>query len=283
MTRETLEAVIARGGLRGPLALIFVEDAVEIDSTLAHHLGQGFAQVLAFLPRGVPAPTIRDPRLRLVAHDTTAPEALRAAVNRVARAAPGQWIYWGYNAEYLFYPFCETRSIRDLLAFHAEERRDAMVTFAIDLYPRDLAAAPDGVDRAAAMLDARGYFALARAGEDGPKERQLDFFGGLRWRFEEHIPPDRRRIDRIALFRACPGVTLLPGDVLSDDEMNTFACAWHNNLTAAVASFRVAKALRTNPGPRARVARLAWRGSVPFAWHSRQLLDLGLMEPGQWF
>lgn len=281
MERQALNATIAAGPLRGPLALIFVEDAAEIDSTLAHHLGQGFAQVLAFLPAGLPAPGIRDPRLCLIAHDTTAPEALCAAVNRVARAAPGQWIYWGYNAEYLFYPFCETRSIRDLLAFHAEERRDAMVTFAIDLYPRDLGAAPEGVDRAAAMLDARGYFALGRAG-DG-KERQLDIFGGLRWRFEDHIPHDRRRIDRIALFRACPGVTLLQGDVLSDEEMNTFACPWHNNLTAAVASFRVAKALRTNPGPRAAITRFGWRGSVPFAWHSQQLLDLGLMEPGQWF
>jgi len=283
MARETLENVMARGGLRGPLALIFCEDAAEIDSTLAHHLAQGFGRVLAFLPPDLPAPGLDDPRLTLVAHGSTAPEALRAAVNRVARAAPGEWIYWGHNAEYLFFPFCETRSIRDMLTFHAEERRDAMLTCVIDLYPADLGRAPEGIDRARAMLDGRGYFALARAGEDGPKERQLDFFGGLRWRFEEHIPPERRRIDRIALFRALPGVELLEGDILSRDEMNTYECPWHNNLTSAVASFRVAKALRTNPGSRAEIARFGWRGSVPFSWRSQQLMDLGLMEPGQWF
>ena len=26
-----------------------------------------------------------------------------------------------------------------------------------------------------------------------------------------------------------------------------------------------------------------WHNSTRFEWHSRQLLDLGLMEPGQWF
>jgi hypothetical protein len=26
-----------------------------------------------------------------------------------------------------------------------------------------------------------------------------------------------------------------------------------------------------------------WHNSAPFEWHSQQLLDLGLMEPGQWF
>jgi hypothetical protein len=283
MTRLSLDSVVARGGLNGPLALIFCEDAAEVDSTLAHHLAQGFGRVLAFLPDAMSAPALDDARLCLVSHNTPGGAAVRAAVNAVARAAPGAWIYWGFNAEYLFFPFCETRTIRDMTTFHAEERRDAMPTFVIDLYPRDLARAPDGVDRAAAMLDARGYFGLGRSGEGGPRERQLDFFGGLRWRFEEFFPPDRRRIDRIGLFRAIPGAELLEGDVMSIEEMNTFACPWHNNLTAAVASFRVAKALRTNPDPRARVTRLGWRGSVPFRWHSQQLMDLGLMEPGQWF
>ena len=65
--------------------------------------------------------------------------------------------------------------------------------------------------------------------------------------------------------------------------MNTFACPWHNNLTAAVASFRVAKALARNPGSRDEITSFAWRGSHPFRWNSQQLMELGLMEPGQWF
>ena len=69
----------------------------------------------------------------------------------------------------------------------------------------------------------------------------------------------------------------------SEPEYNTYACPWHNNLTAAVMSFRAAKALRRNPGSRDAIASFAWHNSVPFEWRSQQLLDLGLMEPGQWF
>ena len=72
-------------------------------------------------------------------------------------------------------------------------------------------------------------------------------------------------------------------DTLSDEEMNTYACPWHNNLTTVLASFRTAKALRTNPGSRFSIQDFRWRNSTPFTWHSQQLMDLGLMEPGQWF
>jgi hypothetical protein len=87
----------------------------------------------------------------------------------------------------------------------------------------------------------------------------------------------------MSLFRATPGLRLLPDFTLTDEEMNTFACPWHHNLTAAVCSFRTAKALRANPGSRHAVPTFRWHNSVPFDWHSQQLMDLGLMEPGQWF
>ncbi|MFP4079841.1 MAG: TrmH family RNA methyltransferase, partial [Ectothiorhodospira sp.] len=64
--------------------------------------------------------------------------AMQAAVNAVIGAAPGVWLYACYNAEYLFYPFCETRTVGEMLAFHAEERRDAMLAYVIDLYAADL-------------------------------------------------------------------------------------------------------------------------------------------------
>jgi hypothetical protein len=80
-----------------------------------------------------------------------------------------------------------------------------------------------------------------------------------------------------------PGVRLREDNTLSVEEMNTFACPWHNNITLAVMSFRTAKALKTNPGSRWAIPDFRWRNSVPFQWHSQQLMDLGLMEPGQWF
>ena len=86
-----------------------------------------------------------------------------------------------------------------------------------------------------------------------------------------------------SLFRAKEGLQLRPDFTFSDEEYNTYACPWHNSLTAAMCSFRTAKALRRNAGSAPHIRTFKWRNSAPFQWHSQQLLDLGLMEPGQWF
>lgn len=276
-----------RGHLaRGPVALIFAEDPVELASTVRHHAGLGFRAVIVLHPAGIAPPEEVAAAAEWVSCDTTRPGAVAATVTAVAAAAPaGTWFYWGYNAEYLFFPFCESRTVGEMLAFHSEERRDAMLAFVIDLYAGDLDRHPDGVDPDGAMLDRSGYYALARwdAAAGKPRERQLDVFGGLRWRFEEHVPPARRRIDRIALFRSAKGLTLAEDQRFSIEEYNTYSCPWHHSLTAAVASFRAAKALRTNPGSKFDIPRFTWANSVRFDWTSQQLMDLGLMEPGQWF
>jgi len=288
---DGLKALITRGRAAladGPVALIFAEDDAALGRTVVHHLNLGFRRVVLFLPPGLPVPPeAADARVTAVRHPTRAEGAVPEAVNAVIDAAPpGTWLYYGYSAEFLFFPFCDSRSVGEMLAFHAEERRDAMLCFVVDLYAPDLSATPDAVSLEDAHLDRTGYYALERGdpvGGLGPKERQLDFHGGLRWRFEEHVPPDRRRIDRVALFRTRPGLRLLPDHLLNDDEMNTYACPWHNNLTAAVCSFRAAKALRANPASREAIGSFLWRNSVRFDWSPAQLMDLGLMEPGQWF
>ncbi|MCA0848864.1 hypothetical protein [Salipiger thiooxidans] len=277
----------ARGTMgEGPVAMVFCEDETEIDTTLRHHLQAGFRCVLAFMPEHFTlAPDLHD-RVHRIDHDMTAERAVADAVTRVSEAGPGLWMFYCYNAEYLFYPFCETRTVSEMLAFHGEERRDAMLTYVIDLYADDLQRHPDAVSLDGAFLDRSGYYAQARndpANHNHPKERQLDFFGGLRWRYEEHVPPERRKIDRIALFRAKTGLRLRDDHTFSDEEYNTYACRWHNNLTAALVSFRTAKALKRNPGSSFDIHSFHWHNSTPFEWHSRQLLDLGLMEPGQWF
>jgi len=270
----------------GPVALIFIEDDVEIDSTLRHHLDLGFRQVIAYMP---PAFALADDvaqKVQRVDFDITKGGSFVDVVNRVIAAAPGIWIYYCFNAEYLFYPFCETRTVGELLTFHGEERRDAMLSYVVDIYAGDLDTHKNAVSLEDAHLDKSGYYALARKDPDNhnhPKERQLDFYGGLRWRYEEHIPANSRKIDRIALFRSKPDLTLRPDHTFSDEEYNTYACPWHNNLTAAVMSFRTAKALKANPGSTFDIHTFRWHKSAPFEWHSRQLLDLGLMEPGQWF
>ena len=272
---------------KGPVALIFAEDSVELDSTIRHHRMAGFAQVVVFAPDGFEISADLAPLIWRVAYDPTRDNVVFDHVNRVIEAAPeGTWLYYCYNAEYLFHPFCETRSVGEMLAFHTEERRDAMLCYVVDLYAGDLDQAGQAVSIDDAWLDKSGYYALARpdpANHNHPKERQLDFYGGLRWRYEEHVPMGRRKIDRIGLFRAKPGLRLLPDHRFNDEEYNTYACAWHHNLTAAICSFRTAKALKRNPGSTYEIQSFRWHNSEPFEWHSRQLLNLGLMEPGQWF
>lgn len=271
---------------RGPVAVILAEDAIEVDSTLRHHQAAGFVSVILLAHPDIAVDPALESRVHRVDHDVHAEDALLKAVNILNEAAPGIWFYYGYNAEYLFHPFCETRNIREMLTFHGEERRDAVLSYVIDLYADDLTLFPNAVSLDRAHLDRSGYYALGRpdpANHNHPKERQLDFFGGLRWRFEEHIPPARRKIDRIALFRSKPGLVLRPDYTFSDEEYNTYACPWHHNITTAVASFRTAKALKTNAGSTFDIQTFTWRNSVAFEWQSQQLFDLGLMEPGQWF
>lgn len=279
---QTGAAVLANG----PIAVILAEDAVEVSSTVRHNLKAGFVQVLLLTDPDVPLSADLEPAVHRIDYDALVDQAMMTAVNRLIEAAPGIWFYYCYNAEYLFYPFCETRNIRELLTFHTEERRDAMLSYVVDLYADDLAVVPNAVSLDRAHLDRSGYYALGRPdplNHNHPKQRQLDFFGGLRWRFEEHVPLARRKIDRIALFRAKPGLVMRPDFTFSDEEYNTYACPWHHNITTAVASFRTAKALKTNAGSKFAIQTFHWHNSIPFTWASQQLMDLGLMEPGQWF
>lgn len=270
---------------KGPVAVIIAEDDVEIDTTVRHHGFAGFRTTMLVAPPEVTlGADIADMVIR-IDHPTRAPDATEVVVNAIAAALPEKtWLYYCYNAEYLFYPYTESRTIGEMLAFHGEERRSAMLTYVIDLYAGDLKTAKDAVSLEDAHLDRSGYYALARNGDNGQKrERQLDFYGGLRWRFEEHIADARRRIDRIAIVRTQKGVRLREDHTWTDEEFNTYACPWHNNLTAAIVSFRTAKALRTNPASRFDIDTFRWHNSTEFEWHSQQLLELGLMEPGQWF
>jgi hypothetical protein len=289
MHYNSLDQFLAEGKAalaKGPIALILVEDDIEIDTTLRHHQQLGFASVIAFMPESFSMARDVAETVTRVDYDMSRDGAFVTVINKVSAAAPAQWLYYCYNAEYLFFPFCETRTIGEMLAFHTEERRGSMLTYVVDLYADDLTKNPNAVSLDNAFMDRSGYYALAR--KDGtpqnhPKERQLDFFGGLRWRFEEHVPAARRKIDRISIFRAKPGLRIREDHTFSDEEYNTYACPWHHNITASVCSFRTAKALKLNPGSRYEISTFKWHNSTPFEWHSRQLLDLGLMEPGQWF
>ncbi len=269
---------------RGPVALIIADDAVDIDQTVGHHRDRGFADIVVFCDAATALAQADTHGLHRVDCDTTAETSVMDVVNTAITALPDQWLYYCHNAEYLYFPFCEDRSVGEMLTFMTEERRNSVMTYLVDLYPQDLAAHPGGVDRDSAHFDGSGYYALARTDATGAvMDRQVDVYGGLRWRFEEHIARPRQTLNRVAFFRAVPGLKMQADRHFNLAEFNTVSCPWHNNLTAAIASFRTAKALRRNPGSRDVITTFNCPQSQRFDWQSQQLLDLGLIEPGQWF
>jgi hypothetical protein len=267
----------------GPVGVLLMEDLSETNSTIRHHLGLGLKNLLVLGTERLNISRELQDKIHHVVFDLTGDDALTDALNPLIAALPDRWFYYGYNAEYLFYPFCESRSVGEVTTFATEERRASILTYVIDLYADDLVAHPNAVSLPDAHLDKSGYYAHTRHRDGADLDRQLDMFGGLRWRFEEHVPWERRKIDRIGLFRAQKGLELRGDHTFNEEEYNTYACPWHHNLTASICSFRAAKSLKTNPGSSGDIDSFKWHNSEKFAWHSGQLMDIGLMEPGQWF
>jgi len=287
MQYTSLQDFLRRGTsalAKGPVALILIEDEAAAVETIRHHIKTGFPNVAVFANDALPIPTDIENQIHRVTWDMAEDSPTTTIVNAVIDACPGRWMYYCYNAEFLFFPFCEQRSIGEMIAFNVEERRDTVLTYVIDLYAGDLRKFPNAVDIEGALMDKSGYYALSRTDRwNNGLDRQMDFYGGLRWRFEEHIPEKKRRIDRVGLFKAKSGLKLNEDHTFNDPEYNTFACPWHHNITATICSFRTAKALKRNPGSTYEIKTFRWHNSVPFEWGSQQLMDLGLMEPGQWF
>lgn len=261
----------------GPVAIVLNEDDVDLSASVHHHLNLGFVAVIVAGGGRVDG---TGATLHLAAEPGA---ALHDIVNDLMPLLSGRWLLACYNAEFLFYPFCESRSVSDLVQFVSEERRGAVFCTTVDLYSDRPDLLKTGVVNDASYFDRTGYFAQDRF--DGPHrlERQVDIFGGLKWRFSEHILWERQRIDRIGLFRAEAGLTLDEHMRLSEAELNTISCAWHHSLTCAIASLRVAKSLLRNPGSAFSIDKFQWDQSERFVWRSQQLMDAGLMEPGQWF
>ena len=82
-------------------------------------------------------------------------------------------MYCCYNTEYLFYPLCKTNNIDEILAFTTSEDNNSMMDFVINLYAKDLNTMPNRVLLTDAMIDATGYYALART--EKQKNRRTTF------------------------------------------------------------------------------------------------------------
>lgn len=260
----------------GPVAIIRDEDGVGLQAAIDHATTLGFGNVIVIA--NAPSATTNCIQLTVPANVET-----HELLNQMLDSLAGRWVYFGYNAEFLYFPFCEGRQISDAAQFIDEERRDAVYCVTVDLYPSELDRSALSLPRENAHFDIDGYFSRNRW--DGPNQldRQIEVFGGLKRRYSEHIDWNRQRIDRVGFFKAKTGLRMTETGHFNDEEMNTISCPWHHNMTFCVASFRVAKSLINNPGSAYGIDSFMWEGSASFDWTSQSLMERGLMEPGQWF
>lgn len=282
LTLSQIEAPNTMDFKTGAVAFIFVEDAICLTETITHHVFQGFKSIFCF---GSSALNTTDDIENCYWVDTqiSSNQTVVDIINQLIPAFKNQWIYYSFNAEFLYFPFSETRKISDFTSFLDEEKRTSAFCTTIDLYTKDIKRDLSDFDIDQALFDSLGYYSHARQDNFGPKSRQIDVFGGLRWRFEQYIPWDRRRINNMRLFKSKNSLKLDLDFVLNEPEYETYQSEWHNSPTIAVCSFRAAKFLLDNPDSRDSIERLDWPNSVKYQANADQLLEMGLMEPGQWF
>lgn len=277
--KEFLASSAAKNLPAGPIGLIFAEDDVALRETIDYHRKRGFASLLVLTD--VPLDSETGDADHVILQNTD--DQTHDIINRFTDAFAGRWLYYCYNAEFLFYPFCETRSVRELTIFMTEERRSSVFTTVADIYAKNLGMAPNGVDLNTAAIDRTGYYSEGRERNGVYQDHQVNVFGGLKWRYEQHLPTNRRRQDRISLFLAKPGLVMDEEFLFNDEVYNTYSCGWHHNVSAAIASFRTAKYLKSNPSSSYDIPNFISGQSQDFTWKPQQLLDIGLMELGQWF
>jgi hypothetical protein len=90
---------------KGPIALILLEDDVEIGSSIRHHIDAGFKSVITFGVPDIDLPDDLPANVHRVDFDATVRDAQVIIVNAVIEKAPSQWMYYCYNTEYIFFPF----------------------------------------------------------------------------------------------------------------------------------------------------------------------------------
>lgn len=267
----------------GPIGLIFAEDVIGLESCIRHHAKLGFENLLVLKRADINLPetakTLCTPIDLPDAFSFDVPFYINQAIQRYSN----RWIFYCFNAEYLHFPFCEHRNISELINFITEEKRSSVFTYTVDLYAGDLEHAPDGFSLEDTHFDTTGYYALQRHINETAQERQIDVYGGLKWRFEEYLPWNKKRLNRIALFKSDPDLTMDTDGYFNISEYNTISCPWHHNTTLALCSFRTAKSLKTNPDSSFAIDTFLWSQSTKFLWNSQQLMDYGFIEPGQWF
>ncbi len=269
------------------LALIFCVDHFVVQETIEHHLKIGFDHVILFTPTFNKL-IANEKVIQFEAEISSRDEAWKIICEHYSKLRRN-WIYWGLNGEYLYFPYCETRSIKDLAIFLTEERRNSAFGFIVDAYSRNINQDQHGISFDNTGIDTKNYFSLPAEFdfledfEEEERKRFIEIHGGLKWRFIEHTSNDNTKVSSTIFFNLHNDFSIDENGLVIDKEYYSHSCAHHKSPTTAVVSFRTVIDLLHNPNSRAAVRNLNWVGTETFNWSSPQLLRLGFIETGQWF
>lgn len=258
----------------GVVAILLCETDRHAEASARRLVDQGAAAIIAV---GA-SPTLADPGCTLFRiEETPHAKGVDQILQTLFQALKDRWVIWLWNSEFLVFPFGEARTLADLAGFLGDERRQSIQAYVLDLYAKQLPAPAVDPQQVPMYFDRFGYYAFPEG------DRTLRLRGGLGWRFEEFTPPDLQPISRAVMLK--PGEDLTVGKDLSvhGGEYDSLNCPWHRNPTAAIMSLRRSRRIMAHPGFPKVAEKLMWPGSTQFSWKSTQLLELGMIEPGQWF
>lgn len=257
----------------GPVGIVLCDSPRQARTTVRRLVGQGAALIVTVGEAG-PLDTAGQPLVRIGEHPG---RHAHRVLNTILGAMAGCWVVWLWAGEFLFYPFGETRSLPELTAFLEDERRRVLYCYALDLYGIDMPRPDQAPWDLALHFDRIGYQPFPQP------DQGLNLYGGLGWRFEELAPPAMSQLGRSALVRVERETTLDRNWRFGDREHDSVSCPWHHSPTGAVMTLRRSWRILAHPGFADVAGDLIWQGSTRFDWTSRQLLEAGMIEPGQWF
>lgn len=286
----------------GPVAILLCDGDLMACASASWAVRRGAAALIALGPEGTVRRALESARNSGLSGGAAAGAAVgpvgRAEaplwLSALGRALDGRWVLPLFNGEFPAFPWFETRSLADLAAFQDGERRRGVGGWVVDMHAPGLAEAaeaddPDWAPPDRTLFDLGGCFALTGPAEPweaegaGPVPPEAPrLYGGVGWRHQERFarPP---RLDRTAFFRVARGMTVDETFRQGDPKADGLSGAWHRSPTMAVMSFRTARALLSQPEVAADPPDLAWSGARSWGWSSGELLDAGVIEPGQWF
>ena len=198
------------------------------------------------------------------------------------RHAADRWCLSLEACDFMVFARCETRALRSLTDFLETEHRDHAFGLVVDMYGEPGEAPESDPFAALPLFDPIGY-QTSEPGDDGT----TPVSGGvLRRTLFRTVPRHAPRLDCIPLVRWRRHFSYVDATVsLQPSRLNRAHAAWHGSPTVCLLRFALLAGGEDGRGPGGALPRgqdLRTNASRRYR-SSDDLVDCGMLNPGQWF